>query len=145
MILFLDFDGVMHPALRGEPDFCRNHLLWQILRACPAVNVVFSTSWREIYAHEELVMFTTRNGGEDLAHRFVACTPCIIPRSQALQSTREAECLLWMQTNEPQRSWLAIDDCESFFLPFSPVLHLTDRKTGLTESDVQKIIERLQS
>lgn len=144
MILFLDFDGVLHPELRCEPDFCRNHLLWQVLRACPAVNVVFSTSWREIYAHEELVMLTTRNGGEDLAHRFIGCTP-IIPFSQDAPYSREAECRLWMQNNKPQQSWLAIDDRALFFTPFSPALYLTERSTGLNEMDVGKIIERLQS
>lgn len=143
MIIFLDFDGVTHPELRCEPDFCRNPLLWQILRACPDVDVVFSTSWREIYAREELVMFVTRNGGKDLAHRFIACTP-IIPRSQALQYNRETECRLWMQINQPQRPWLAVDDLAEFFTPFSPVLHLTDGKTGLTDADVSAIIQRIK-
>lgn len=35
MILFLDFDGVLHPHLRHEPDFCRLPLLWEILRVVP--------------------------------------------------------------------------------------------------------------
>jgi len=42
MILFLDFDGVLHPELDGAPDdfVCRRHL-WKILRTCLDVNVVF--------------------------------------------------------------------------------------------------------
>lgn len=147
MILFLDFDGVTHPELRGEPDFCRNPLLWQILRACPNVDVVFSTSWREIYTFDELIGFVTINGGEDLAHCFIAANPSILREQGAYnngkQYRRESECRLWMQINEPQRSWLAVDDLAVFFSPFSPVLHLTDRKTGLTDADVAAIIRRI--
>lgn len=33
MILFLDFDGVLYPIQRSEPDFCRLELLWKMLRA----------------------------------------------------------------------------------------------------------------
>ena len=35
MILFLDFDGVLHPLMRRGLDFCRLPLLWEILRAAP--------------------------------------------------------------------------------------------------------------
>lgn len=35
MILFLDFDGVLHPEITGAPDdfVCRQHL-WKVLRTC---------------------------------------------------------------------------------------------------------------
>ena len=75
MILFLDFDGVLHPHLRHEPDFCRLPLLWGILRAAPEAKVVFSTSWREVYRPDEMVEFVTYGGGEDLAHRIIGQTP----------------------------------------------------------------------
>jgi hypothetical protein len=77
-ILFLDFDGVLHPIQRSEPDFCRLELLWKILRACPDVEVVFSTSWRKIYSPDEIIEFVTFGGGEDMAHRFIGSTPSIV-------------------------------------------------------------------
>jgi len=109
MILFLDLDGVTHPVMRHEPDFCRVPLLWKILLACPNVSVVFSTSWREIYRHDELVEFVTRGGGEDLAHRFIGQTPRLHARSD--YDPRLLECLRWLEINgHADSSWLALDD-----------------------------------
>jgi hypothetical protein len=96
MILFLDFDGVLHPLQRSEPDFCRLPLLWKILRSCPHVDVVFSTSWREIYRPEEMIEFVTCGGGEDLAHRIIGSNPRT-PRARSTyvagpQPERHREC-----------------------------------------------------
>ena len=147
MILFLDFDGVLHPTLRGEPDFCRIHLLWEILRTCQDVDVVFTTSWREIYEFGELVQFVTRNGGEDMAPRFIGATPSFTRDADTCYLWhRNYECLLWLEGNgQAQRPWLALDDIRTSFPPESPKLYLTSNKTGLTETDVPKIIERLES
>ena len=75
MILFLDFDGVLHPEQLGEDEFCRAPILWEVLRECVHVKVVISSSWREIYTLDELVEFVTRGGGEDLANRIIGATP----------------------------------------------------------------------
>ena len=48
MILFLDFDGVLHPEPcdeDGEP-FCNLPALEAILRDFPAVEIVISSMWR---------------------------------------------------------------------------------------------------
>lgn len=79
MILFLDFDGVMHPDFAREKAlFSATPLLWQVLEACPLVDVVFSTSWREIHPMSELIDFATQGGGEHLAGRFIGSTPSIV-------------------------------------------------------------------
>lgn len=141
----VDFDGLLHPHMRKESDFCRLPLLWQILRACPDVDVVFSTSWREIYRQDQLVAFVTRGGGEDLAHRFIGSTP-ITPRARSTyvagpQPTRHNECLRWLaENNQQHRRWLALDDVPEIFPPNSPTLYLVNGSTGLTEADVLEII-----
>lgn len=147
-LLFLDFDGVLHPLLRKEPDFCRLELLWKILRACPDVEVVFSTSWREIYRPDEIIEFVTWGGGEDLAHRFIGFTPSILRENGAFITgsyhRRHIECRLWLTGNsQTNRAWLAIDDIAISFPPLSPTFYLVDGNTGLTESDVAKIIGKL--
>lgn len=143
MILFLDFDGVLHGVMRREPDFCRAPLLWQILRACPSANVVFSTSWREIYRPDELVEFVTRDGGRDLAHRFIGQTPRLHARSD--YDPRLMECLNWLQSNGHADSpWLALDDVPQNY-NHHPYLYLVDRTTGLTDADVAAIIQRIQA
>lgn len=149
MILFLDFDGVLHPHMRREPDFCRLPLLWQILRACPNVSVVFSTSWREIYQHDEMVKFVTRDGGEDLVHRFIGKTPRT-PRARSTyvagpQPVRHNECERWLIENDQQhRAWLALDDEALIFPQGSPTLYLVNGKMGLTSADAKAIIARIR-
>ena len=147
MILFLDFDGVLH-SLTGENDdeyFCRLPVLWEILRARPEVEVVFSTSWREIYHLEEMLDFVTGNGGEDLRHRFVGQTPSIPVAPDAdYYRSREIECLAWLSENQRDLSrWLALDDIEYWFSRESPNLHLVNGMTGLTEIDIPAILEQL--
>lgn len=127
MILFLDFDGVLHPDIPDRPeDFSCRLYLWQILRACPTVEVVFSTLWRELHSIDDLVEFVTKGGGEDLAHRFIGRTPSIGgASSQGAASCpaspfyrREMECRLWLSENGQQnRLWLALDDFDAYFPP----------------------------
>jgi len=141
MILCLDFDGVLHPHLRHEPDFCRLPLLWQIMRACPNVNVVFSTSWREVYRHDELVEFVTNGGGEDLVHRIVGATPSL--ENEGRYGRRDMEILSWCEANGYKGQWIALDDIPEVFNG-NPNLYVVDGSTGLTEADVAAIIQRLR-
>lgn len=145
--LFLDFDGVTHPEGLG-PDVsrefeCLPHL-WAILRAVPAAQVVFSTSWRSIHTFDELVDFVTRGGGEDLADRFIGVTPEIPrPADAGDYRRREAECLAWRENAGHIGDWLAIDDIHHWFSAGSRNAYITDFKTGLTGADVPAIIDRL--
>lgn len=61
MMLFLNFDGVMHPEQIAATDFCRAPILWEILRESEHVNVVISSSWREIYPPFEVQPFFAIN------------------------------------------------------------------------------------
>lgn len=145
MILFLDFDGVLHPEINEAELFCRLPLFWGLLRQCPEVEVVFSTSWRELYPPEELLAFVTTGGGEDLAHRFIGGTPMVRkPPFEDNYRLREIECLAWLHGNGLQhRPWLAIDDVHAWFAYDSPHVHIVDYRVGLTEGDVEKIVRRL--
>jgi hypothetical protein len=143
MILFLDFDGVLHPVGGKAEMFCQLPLLWHLLRACPEVQVVFSTSWRETYRFDYLVDFATSNGGEDLVNRFISSTP--VPElSEDDPFDRLSECVAWLQENGHTTSpWLAIDDHEAWFQG-SPNLYLTDKATGLQDSDIEEIIRLIR-
>lgn len=141
MILFLDFDGVLHPLMRQEPDFCRLPQLWQILRACPDLNVVFSTSWREIYRPDEMVEFITWGGGEELAHRIIGQTPRIKVKADC--DRRDLEIENWLDTNNHSGPWLALDDMPKMFNGGHPNLYVVDGSNGLTDMDVAAIIQRI--
>lgn len=144
MIIFLDFDGVTHPEA-GDDLFCCLSPLWKILRACPSVEVVFSTSWRDSYPLDELIGFVTSNGGEELSDRFVGVTAKLTrePLADDYRS-RELECLTWIDTNAPGRSWLALDDIEYWFSYDCDSLYVVNYINGLTDEDAQKIIGRLK-
>lgn len=144
MILFLDFDGVLHPENpERDADFTCNRYLWEVLRACPRVEVVFSTTWREFHPVDELVGFATNGGGEDLASRFIGVTPIIADHSGA-PGRREQECRLW-RTDHAQhtRSWIALDDFEEYFTVGCGNLYLVDHRVGLTAMDAFRLIQRL--
>jgi len=156
MILFLDFDGVLHPesALSTRVDFQHLHRLWRILRAVPEVEVVFATSWRNSHTLDELVVIVTSGGGEDLAHRFIGVNPVVdkTSREQGDVGHRREECLLWIDANRSRFPywknnipWLALDDIALWYgLPCFN-LHMTDYKAGLTEADVAAVIKKLEA
>lgn len=149
MILFLDFDGVMHPDFAREKAlFSATPLLWQVLEACPLVDVVFSTSWCETHPMSELIDFATQGGGEHLAGRFIGSTPSIVTERGAniTQSYwRETEIKLWLAGNGQQgRTWMALDDFTEYFSPNCPNLILIDHITGLTADHLEMLIARCQ-
>ena len=60
MILFLDFDGVLHPEgedhiFKGGVDFCFLPRLEALLREFPQVKIVISSSWREQLLYKTLL------------------------------------------------------------------------------------------
>jgi hypothetical protein len=146
VIIFLDFDGVLHSYNKCNDDglFSRVSFLWEILRTCADADVVFSTSWRDIYKFDEMLNFVTYGGGEDLEHRFIGTTPSIVrePMSNKTGAARrEQECRLWLSGNGHQKTpWIAIDDNPVFFTNDCPALYLVDKEIGLTGADVTKLI-----
>lgn len=142
MIIFLDFDGVLHPHVRRETDFCQLPQLWKILRACPETKVVFSTSWREIYDHAEMIAFVASAAGRDLAHRFLDSTPNL--ESEGRYGRRDLEIQAWLDTNNHSGLWLALDDMPEIFCGQNPNLYVVDGSTGLTDADVDAIIQRIE-
>ena len=78
MLLFLDFDGVLHPNAKDKPRFCRVSLLWRLLRSCPFMKVVFSTMWRLKFTVDEMAILVTEGGGEDLVPRFMGAIPAFM-------------------------------------------------------------------
>lgn len=148
-ILFLDFDGVLHPDFaRGTALFSARPLLWQLLGECPYLEVVFSTSWREIHPVDELIQFVTAGGGEYLAARFIGTTPSIVSERGANITQcyrRETEIKLWLFGNgQIHRSWIALDDFKEYFSPDCPNLIAIDHITGLKPEHMEVLIARCQ-
>ena len=131
MILFLDFDGVLHPFDYTHDSLCRLALLESWLRTWPGVDVVISSSWRSAFALSELVEIL----GPQVGARVVGCTP-VLPRStlrRFVLAEREQEIGMWLLASwQPLRPWVALDDLSDLFFPGCPGLVLCDPREGLS-------------
>lgn len=141
MILFLDFDGVLHPQGRsGNVDtlFQSAPLIWTLLARNPDVEVVLATSWREDYPFDELREFCTYGGGEQYAERIIGVTPVLEFEKRGF------ECKVWMDENRPFDTWLAIDDDASLY-DSSSFVYVVDSGTGLQMMDIDAIQELIDA
>lgn len=138
MILFLDFDGVLH-ANGGDSDhFSCAPALWALLRRHPETRVVFSTGWRFERPLDELRQLVCANGGEDLADRFISATPLL--RHDVDERSREKDCLAWLAAHGKEgERWLAIDDMPSLFTRDAAYFYHVNPKRGLMYYDVERI------
>ncbi len=135
MVLFLDFDGVLHTL--NAPDHRRfQHLnrLETLLRRFPSVDLVISSTWREMHGLDQLRTFFS----SDMAARVIDTTG----HAAELNSTpdrligypREAEIFDWMRTHRSaSNNWLALDDSPWLFSPFSPNLITVNAHVGIDD------------
>lgn len=138
MILFLDYDGVLHPDPCNDAQRLFQHAprLAHVLADFPEVCVVLSTSWRALRTIDELVSRLPA----DLAARVVGTTPHIVDfqvPAHLLPYPRHAECLQWLlERGQADRDWLALDDRPYWFKPYCEQLIACNGGTGLTEEVV---------
>ncbi|WP_241027082.1 HAD domain-containing protein [Variovorax sp. RKNM96] len=112
MILFLDFDGVLHPegednTLNGGADFCFLPRLEALLREFRDVKVVISSFWREQVLYKTLL----NPFSSDIRARILGAT---LPSGFGLPPPyrkREGEILAWLQIHDAvDEPWVALDD-----------------------------------
>lgn len=141
MILFLDFDGVLHPDPCTDPQrlFERAPVLAPVLQAFPEVSIVLSTSWRTHLPFAELLEplpGPVRERVIDMTpefSRFDAPRPLVPYR-------RQAECLHWLQARgDAGAQWVALDDRASLFAPYCEQLILCESALGLTEATAARL------
>lgn len=131
MILFLDFDGVLHP----DPCYEEARLFENAPRLAAAlepfaeVAIVLSTSWRVQCTLPDLLLRLP----EVLRERVLGVTPFVIADVPArmLPYRRQAECVQWLHgSGETSRPWLALDDRGSLFEPYCERLILCESQRG---------------
>lgn len=152
MILMLDFDGTTHPRVTSEePLFCRLPLIEQWLREHRHVDVVISSSWREVHPFDEMQSYFS----DDLQHRIVGVTPIANklvgkPWSRTPEEVelaryeRQFEIERWVaQSNHPMREWVALDDDERLFEPDCQHLVLCDPRRGVMPGNIFTLTRKL--
>lgn len=141
MILFLDFDGVLHP------DPCRDRArlfehaprLARSLASFSQLAVVLSTAWRTHHAQDALVAqlpppLGARVIGVTPLFQHIRCEPKWMP------FRRQAECLHWLREHgRPEDDWLALDDRPDGFEPYCERLLLADSATGVTDTVLNRL------
>lgn len=135
MILFLDFDGVLHsdPCYDKSQYFSYLPRLESVLRDFPEVQIVISSTWREKRSISQLKSFFSA----DIGTRIVGVTPSwrdIPDIVDVIGYQRYAEIEGWLrQSGEPWKDWVAIDDKPYLFKPFLKNLVKTTSLTGFDE------------
>jgi hypothetical protein len=139
MILFLDFDGVLHHMNRREGALCHLPRVEKILRDFPDLEIVVSSAWRTEYSIKILRTFFS----DDIRNMIIDVTPCFDDR-QPMKFIREAEIKEWLRLNgrHPQR-WIALDDSDWLFRPNCANLILVDPDVGFIESTGNELLKRL--
>ena len=117
-VLFLDFDGVLHPE-SGDPDawFCFSPNFFEALQhAAPKadVPVVISSTWRMTSTIEAM----REHFPVAMHHQIVGVTPDLdVIWEPRVHMNRQSEIEAWMREVSPHGDWLAIDDRPSLFDP----------------------------
>ena len=114
MIVFLDFDGVMHDIACTSKNLFRHAPLFSaVLRDHPGIEVVISSDWRKDAGS---VAELAAHFPEDVRHRFVGLTGIEADVTEPRQ--RERECWQWLRAHGREHvRWIAVDDCPDNFGP----------------------------
>ena len=132
-ILFLDFDGVLHPAGAHSAKFSRLDLLSVVLREPGMVDVriVVSSTWREIHSLKALRAFFPA----DLQPRIIGSTPVLDEHDTNFHRSEEIEA--WLEEHPEVQRWAALDDdIQGFAARLKHRAVFTDGATGLTASSI---------
>lgn len=156
MILFLDFDGVLHPekdAFFQRDLLTRLPLVEDVLREFPHVEIVISSAWRLSWKDEDVAVSRLRKHfSNDIAARVVGVTPHFInldPKA-AIDGVqyyeRHWECDAWMRSNRPAGTpWMALDDRAYWFRPLCPNLMELQADVAFTAGHVAEFRRRLEA
>lgn len=143
MIIFLDFDGVLHPEPCHRAELLLRELprLETVLRDFPQSQVVISSTWRATRTLGELqAVFSP-----DVALRVVGVTPAWRDLDHVVYGHhRQAEVDAWLKANRsPWEKYVVLDDRAWLFPPFYAPLLLCDPATGIDDQVEQQLRHRL--
>lgn len=96
MILFIDFDGVLHPVGAPVDRLFENAPAIAAALAGSGIEVVVSSSWSEYFPLDALIEFVA--------------PICIRGAIGKVPGQRGAACAAWVQANRPGSLWWALDD-----------------------------------
>lgn len=134
MVLFLDFDGVLHPygdCSQAGGLFRSLPLLEALLREFPGVRIVISSSWRT-----DGLPSLKKHFSEDIAARIVGVTAATRRDADGCApAEREQEIIAWLEANGGiHQAWVALDDADWQFSLHKQRLVACNADLGLDEA-----------
>lgn len=129
-VIFLDFDGVLHPKMNGSFELTSNFLT--ILDHFPSAAVVISSSWKDGLTKDALINIF----GQQYVNRVIGKT--VSPKGK----NRQEEILTYVR-NHCIECYVGIDDdCRNtLFEPNCDFLFRTNYYTGLTKEQIPTLIQ----
>lgn len=147
-IVFLDFDGVLHPADCAERFHSMHaNALAQVLRKADA-KVVVSSTWRLRRSLAALRIAVGPSLGALIIDKTPIYTELDLKRlpDHLYAFQRHTECVAWMRKHhDTPDAWLALDDRAYIFYPFCPNLIECNARMGLTVQTLDVLATRLAS
>ena len=137
-ILFLDFDGVLHPVRAGEHEKFRPEAIHSVNRILDELeaNIVLSTAWRMDFGIEKFNAW--------FKDRIIDSTP-IHELNLQKKNPRFHEVMDFLKSREWLNvPWIAIDDKRTHFPTNSPA-YITNAVIGITDIDADNVIQIGQS
>lgn len=129
-ILFLDFDGVLHPD--GIARFSNLGLFADYLSRMPEVEIVVSSTWREDHTLQELKDYFPVH----MRDQIVGVTPSLEDGYECGGRQREIQAYLDAEGLDGDNcSWVALDDMRLFFDEDWPHLIATDPGQGFNQDN----------
>lgn len=145
MIIFLDFDGVLHPETCLQPDMQLREMprVAGVLRDFPHAHVVISSTWRVNRSLQDL----QRLFPSDVAMRVIGVTPGWQDFDHIVYSYhRQAEIEAWLKANRsPWEKFVVLDDRAWLFAPFYAPLLLCAPESGMDDRVEQRLRDRLSA
>jgi hypothetical protein len=148
VLLFLDFDGVLHhdPIVDTAPgavcnarDFSYLPLFEDVMRDFIHIDIVISSAWRQTNSLETLRRFFSA----DIAARIIGVTP-VLPSN--MDARREREIRLWLhEAKREHESFIAVDDWPALFSEGCNFLFYVNPETAFDATTADALRHRLNA
>lgn len=143
MILFLDFDGVLHPFfprqdLPDEENQICAYLprLESLLRDFTTVQIVIASDWRHRMTLDDLRQYFAA----DMRSRVIGVTPSL-PLGDDWIGCRQREALAWLAGHDQSdMPWVALDDVSDNWLLDAPLIICEDGFRDIEEAALRRVL-----